>query len=280
MPTESRDLRRYLLGELPEADRTTLEERYFQDEELFESVREAEHALVDDYVAGRLGAGDHASFERHYLSTPGHVERVAVARALAAAEGTADVRAPGRPTAWRWALAAALLLGTLGVWFSLSTREPVAPDQVAVPEQTGPSLPKTPVLPRADDGGVPTLGPPPLRRDEHPPVVVAMVLTPSAGTRGDGPTPTAIVPATADEVELQLAGASEGARGLTVELRSVDAGVVWVGRAGAPRAPRPAGASASVVVPARHLSPGDYVLRTSAADGEVVGTYSFRTERP
>ena len=243
-------------------------------------MREAEHTLVDDYVAGRLDASDHASFERHYLSTPGHEERVAVARALAAAESLTDVRAPGRPMAWRWALAAALLLGALGVWFSMSTGEPLAPEQAGMPDRPDPSAPTTTVPPRAAEGGFPAIGPAPEDRDDRSPVVIAIVLPPSAGTRGDGPTPTASVPATADDVELQLAGTSEGLRGLTVELRSIDAGVVWVGRAGAPRAPRPAGASASVVVPARLLAQGDYVLRISAADGEVVGTYSFRTERP
>jgi hypothetical protein len=189
-------------------------------------------------------------------------------------------REPRRPTAWRWALAAALLLGVLGVWFSMSTRAPLAPEQAAAPEDPGLSMPKLPLRPGTDDRGAPTIGPSPVRRGERPPVTIARVLTPSAGTRGDGPVSTTIVPATADEVELQLAETSEEVRGLTVELRAVDAGVVWVGRANAPRASISSGASASVVVPARHLSPGDYVLRISAGDGEVVGTYSFKTERP
>jgi hypothetical protein len=189
-------------------------------------------------------------------------------------------REPRRPTAWRWALAAALLLGVLGVWFSISTRAPIVPEQAAAQEEPGPSVPELPLPPGADDRGAATIGPSPVRRGERPPVTIARVLTPSTGRLADGPVSTTIVPATADEVELQLAEASEGVRGFTVELRSVDAGVVWVGRANAPRASASSGASASVVVPVRYLSPGGYVLRISAADGEVVGTYSFRTERP
>ena len=61
---------RYLLGELPEADRTAFEEAYFGDPQKFAAVSEAESALVDDYVRGQLPADVRRRFERAYLSNP------------------------------------------------------------------------------------------------------------------------------------------------------------------------------------------------------------------
>lgn len=75
-------LRRYLLGILPEEEAVTLEDRYFEDADLFEEIWAAEHGLVDDYVAGRLGADEQHPFETWYLATTRHRDRVAVARAL------------------------------------------------------------------------------------------------------------------------------------------------------------------------------------------------------
>jgi anti-sigma factor RsiW len=73
---------RYLLGDLPEAEQTAIEQEFFADPEKFEEVWSAENDLVDSYVRGRLSRGERELFERNYLKSPKHRERVVVARKL------------------------------------------------------------------------------------------------------------------------------------------------------------------------------------------------------
>src|SRR5215471_11886932 len=94
---------RYLLGDLPETEQTAVEQEYFVDQEKFEEVWAAENDLVDRYVRGRLSRGERELFERNYLQSPKHRDRVAVARKLleaadrrAAESSSAPNRAPGR----------------------------------------------------------------------------------------------------------------------------------------------------------------------------------------
>jgi hypothetical protein len=82
---------RYLLGDLPETEQTAVEQEYFADPEKFEEVWAAENDLVDRYVRGRLSRGERELFERNYLQSPKHRERVATGRKLLEA---ADRQAP------------------------------------------------------------------------------------------------------------------------------------------------------------------------------------------
>jgi hypothetical protein len=60
---------RYLLGELPEAERARIEQRFFTDEDYYEQVLAVEDELRYDFVQGRLAPARRASFERRILST-------------------------------------------------------------------------------------------------------------------------------------------------------------------------------------------------------------------
>src|SRR5687767_3799971 len=73
---------RYLLGDLPETEQMAVEQEYFADPEKFEEVWAAENDLVDRYVRDRLPRGRRELFERNYLQSPKHRERVALARKL------------------------------------------------------------------------------------------------------------------------------------------------------------------------------------------------------
>jgi anti-sigma factor RsiW len=73
---------RYLLGDLPETKRAAIEQEFFADPAKFEEVWSAENDLVDSYVRGRLSRGERELFERNYLRSPKHRERVLIAGKL------------------------------------------------------------------------------------------------------------------------------------------------------------------------------------------------------
>jgi anti-sigma factor RsiW len=73
-------IRRYVLGELKEADQTALEQDLLIDRDKFEQARAIENNLIDSYVRGEMSRADREPFEAHYLSSALHRERVAIAR--------------------------------------------------------------------------------------------------------------------------------------------------------------------------------------------------------
>jgi hypothetical protein len=75
-------IRRYLLGELAEADQAALERELLIDRGKFDQVCGVENELVDSYVRGEMSLADRERFEVHYLVSPLHRERVAIARSF------------------------------------------------------------------------------------------------------------------------------------------------------------------------------------------------------
>ena len=58
-PSENQILmRRYLTGELSERERDELEEKYFNDDELFGELLESEERIIDDYRRGQLAPSE------------------------------------------------------------------------------------------------------------------------------------------------------------------------------------------------------------------------------
>jgi len=74
-PVDSQ-LRAYLLGELPEADRDAMETEIFTDKETFYRLSEIEDRLIDDYARGRLSGEEKLKFEQLYLANPARRQRV------------------------------------------------------------------------------------------------------------------------------------------------------------------------------------------------------------
>ena len=90
-------IRRYLLGELAEADQAALEQELLIDRGKFDQVLAVENELVDSYVRGEMSRADRKRFESHYLASPLHRERVAIARSfLTIIDQTAGERAEVR----------------------------------------------------------------------------------------------------------------------------------------------------------------------------------------
>lgn len=75
-------IRKYLLGELSENDRQSIEQRIITDDEFSDRVNLVESDLVDEYARDRLEGPELQSFERIYLATPQGRKQVDFARAL------------------------------------------------------------------------------------------------------------------------------------------------------------------------------------------------------
>jgi hypothetical protein len=76
--------RRYLLGELAETEQTDLEQELLMDRGKFDQVWAVENELVDSYVRAERSRPARERFEGHYLASPLHRERVAIAEAFLA----------------------------------------------------------------------------------------------------------------------------------------------------------------------------------------------------
>lgn len=123
-------MRKYLLGDLPEEERTRIEDEYFADAERFEELVGVENDLIDSYVRGTMSDSERRQFEQCYANRPDRRARVDFATALsqAALQETKSIAAH-KTSPWRsvqsyfkiqrpqlhWALASAavLLVGIL-----------------------------------------------------------------------------------------------------------------------------------------------------------------------
>src|SRR5919205_2265824 len=148
-------VKKYLLGDVEEAERQRLEERLLTDEEFFQDFAvledRLEDVLIDEYVGGEMSDSASAGFEKVFLAAPHRVEKLRLIRALqdyvndpapAAVETHVEVGHPsegGVPPSW-WrslpgflgrsssyvtpALALALLCAVIGaaVFYSKSRR--------------------------------------------------------------------------------------------------------------------------------------------------------------
>jgi hypothetical protein len=248
------ELRRYLLGDMADETCAALEQDYFTRRETFDGVWSAENDLIDDYLGGQLTPDDRSRFERYYLATPGHRDRVAVARELRAAalEGASAVvdheskawwhpklgALHGWPDAWKAALVAALVLLAVGGTWMFRSRPAPPPTALRTPSAPG----QVQAPPRAS------------------PVVVSVTISPISVRGTDEAASLTIAPGT-DLVILRLEGDSNGpalGRGRAV-VRTVTGNEVWRGAAASESGTQP-GAFAKVEIPAGTLTPDDYIV--------------------
>lgn len=267
-------VRRYLLGDLPEREQLQLEEAYFANHETFEQVWDWENDLVDSYVRGQLTKQERDLFERNYLTTPKHQQRVAVARNLVQAADvslapTREIVTEASPSWWAnflaffsvpqmaWGGAVALLLLTLGGWwlFRPTGEEPIArvtpqPSATASPIVTTPSpVPATSPVAQPSPQVSPTAQP-------AVPAILALAL--GGALRKSGDVQPLAIPRGTKQVRLQLPLDGEAYPNYQIKLRSVAGAAVLTQTASAANKK-----AVTVLVPASKLSPGDYILTLS-----------------
>jgi hypothetical protein len=75
-------LTRYLLGDVSDADRTAVEQKYFIDEAGIDQLLRAEDELIDDYVSGVLNPSQRKLFETYFLCTNERRRRLATVKSI------------------------------------------------------------------------------------------------------------------------------------------------------------------------------------------------------
>ncbi len=297
-------MRRYLLGDLPEAQQLALEAGFFADGNLLEQIQDIETDLVDEYVRGALPQAERRQFELHYLTTPAHKERVAFARELLRAANEQALPQSVQPKESFWekllaglfgprfdfgtALATAVLLLLVGggwlaiqktLWQQSRNQERIAElqrireleNQIA--QQTERNAELTAELARLNE-----------RMNTKPTPTAAQTVFSFillSGVRG-GQQQTLKPPSGTDQIRLQMKLESSNYQRYSVSIRPVDGGQSLT--------PQPAsattnqtGVTVSVKIPASKLSSGDYILTLTGMDvtgaTEEINRYSFRVAK-
>jgi hypothetical protein len=269
--TDYEDLRRYLLGRLPEEEAQPLLARLLADPELFELAEATEAEILDEHFRGELAAADCQGLLDRLAASPAGRRRIALAQGLAAVTTRAATwpeaapvlpfrpRLLARPAA-RVALAAALVGAAVAVW------------------QVQPGLPTRPAKTTRQQVAVDRQPLPPLHSTsaEVSPFLFNLSLITLRG--GEESLPDLVIPPEKTVVELRLhLSPEETFPAYDLSLKR-EGEIVWERPHVAP--PGGLGAPLAVRLPASVLAAGMYELevRGVAPDGntELLGTPSFR----
>ncbi|MFN7964950.1 MAG: hypothetical protein U0V87_04575 [Acidobacteriota bacterium] len=278
MTLDVQTARKYLLGDLAEDERETLEARYFGDDEALAELVAFEDSLIDDYLDDRLQPADRERMERHYLSIPVHRTRLAVARELQ--HRTRDRRGivtrAARPLRWprsrqvQAALAAAILIGVVSIGAAIRRFSATVDTNTSIATST-----------RPDAGTVPFDSPQGQPRDEgqEPRRSVIALALPALSLRSGGGIPTVERGNEPADVELVLELATATPDGpYAVTVRTVEDAITWTGRAGLPERDG-VGRLVRVRIPLESLPVDDYVLLLAPEDASTrtpAQRFSFR----
>jgi len=277
---------RYLLGDLPEAEREALEDRYFLEADAFEELKAVEDDLIDAYCRGTLAAPQRPLFEARYLQSESGRQRVEFARALARASVASRERRRGAPAAaprrgLAWAAAiAAVALGGAALW----QLDRLRADMREVRQEKE-------ALQRSADASAAELGEMRQRLGEltdrltrlrvQAGVVATLVL--SAGLeRGSGDVPRLVLKPDTEEIGLTLRLPVDGHDRYDASLQTVDGREVWRGNGLAP-VTTAHGRALDIGIPAAALRTQSYVVLVKGRDepASALGhSYVFEVRRP
>lgn len=290
---------RYLLDELPEADREAFEDEYFGDEELYGELLAAEDDLIDRYCEGALAEEQAARFEQRYLATSEGRERVEFARGLKRLAAAPSEAAPApvasvpAHAALRWLPLAAVLLAALAAVVFVRLREGDArralDERAALQERLAQQQQRA----REQDRRLGDLGRQLARVHEQARAIEDLLgadavkglraaeLVLKGGLRRDGaaiPRLTLTPEVRIVRLQLQLEGAPRSA--YHASLQTAEGRDLWT-RDGLPPAVADGQSVASFTVPAAVLSPGHYVvtLGPPGGRGESDAEFVFEVRR-
>jgi len=105
--SDGADLRRYLLGQMSEAEEGRVERAYIGSDDALEALRAREDELIEEYLADALEPAERERFERLFLASPPRLERLVFLRALQDRAAPRALRLVASPGARSWPRAAA-----------------------------------------------------------------------------------------------------------------------------------------------------------------------------
>jgi hypothetical protein len=158
-----RELRQYLLGELPNPERERIETEVIRDRSVLHEVEDVEDELIEDYLSGAMPNDARARFEQHFLNSTEHRRSLDAARLLRELLPPVDTLGAGvartpRPVLVWVGLAASVAFAAIaaGTWWLGIPRPatpvaeqpaPVLAPAVSVPEASRPVAPPVPAPP-------------------------------------------------------------------------------------------------------------------------------------
>ncbi len=265
-------IRRYLLGDLPEADAQRFEEEYFASDDRFSEMLAVEDDLIEAFLHRRLSAGDRPRFEARFLSTERGRQKVALAALL---EKASPVTA--RSTRWiPWSIAASVVVlaigaGTLRELVSMKRQiEGLVRERAAL--RSGMAV-VTADLQRLKASSA---QPAPQRQN-----VFSIILR--GGERGSASSAAIVLPRDAAAAELWLLLPRDEYPSYTAALQSIEGRTLWSEKS---LTSRPLDGRKAILfrVPATSLQPRTYIVAVSGdrPDGssEPVEDFSFSVRRP
>jgi hypothetical protein len=309
MKTESVEnrIQRYLLGDLTEPEQFALEQQILGDGEAFEQVEAIEYDLIDSYVRGGLTASQKGLFEKNYLASAAHRERVGFARNLVRAaneskEGVASIAKPRSSMFWEnrlsWAWAAMIFLIVAGgVWLYVENRQ-LRGQLNRLNQESSAVRQRSQELERdlnAEGEHIDSLAAElDHLREVQPPAVdpqrdqsvqrslISFVLSPLLMRSGSEPQVVKLDKET-QAVLLTMNVQERAERKFQVALRTVEGTQVLQRNSVSAHKQQKGTSAVSISIPANKLPAGDYILTLSAADGsgslEEINRYFFRVGR-
>ena len=253
------EARQYLLNATSDEESLAFERHYFEDQRTLEAIAAVEDDLIEEYLDGVLEAGDRARFERVYLVSPAHRNRVDTIRRLrqTATEAMSESRlaaphprvaamAPRRRIQARFAALAAAAVVALTTSVALWTRTHHTPPRPGAPDVVG----------RVSMRGTP-----------H---VFAFAIPAGALRGSDEVVPNLVIPPDTDLVALEIS-VERNRPAATAIVATVTGEEVW--RSPAVVAPSPN--QVRIEVPAARLPPDDYIVTLMSETQQETGRYAL-----
>jgi len=297
---------RYLLGELPEAEQTKLEEHAFSDSDYLQHVRAVEKDLMDEYARGELSGPEREAFEQRFFASAHRRRQIEFARALMQVSGESPARAAAAATtswwdslflfgrglnpALRFALAAlALFILIGGVWLfreSMRSRREQAQIQPseATPLVQENGTPKSNAEQHAQNEPPATTSPANRLegRQTPPPVVASLLLLPGTSRGSEGHPHLIIAPATSTAQLRVVLESGDQYKTYDLELRTISGKAVRR-QGGLTAHGGPGGRAVVLTLPANLLITGDYELTLNGINeqqrAEPLGFYYFSVRK-
>lgn len=301
-------IRRFLLGELNEKERTALEEKFLADEDFFVQIRASEDDLIENYVRGSLSADEKAKFEKNFLTTKQRRQRVIFTQNLLGTLKTETAKKPETVSVWElifgiikqpkfaFGAAFAILALIFGFWL-LAVKSPENHGELAEAITPTPTIQANQTLPqnqKVNENVAINADLPEKRKtnktnsanantetpEETPKKIVSNpVLALFAGTtRSEGKTSELNLPKNAVGANLHLNLESQDYQIYRAEIVDADGNVIY--RSGKLKARN---AKIYTTIPAKNLKHGDYLLKlyglNSAGKEESAADFQFRVIR-